>query len=1105
MTNALFLLADQQDAEGREPILARIDEIASELEISFPDAAEVTLLSGKLAFARRDFRQAGILFDEASAQYGESNIETLMLSARTRRFQQQWGAAAERYESVLASRPNMVEARRELIQVYLSEQRPNDARRHISTLLTADPNDAFANQALAQLVVNFGTDAEKERVFEAIDTEDPSVDIRTKLLAVRLLDDLNRDEEARDLLIELNALNPGNTQVIAQLMDRIDDQEQKLALIATAEAEGADEQAIELLRTVAEGGDVQDIVQGIVRERSTPFALARARAQAALRVRNIEAAEEAIAEAEELEPENDQIVELKFDLAMIQQDYAGARQVAEIARQRNLDRVNGAFYEARVFAAEQRYEEATATLLRGLDINRINPESWTLLGEIYRRQGLLDQAADAIDLALSQRANNLDALRLLAGIRDDQGRSGEALDALRRAYQLQPDNAGIRNLYLLYETRHGQAELALAARERLANEEPTDYANKRALTAMLAEAGRADEALALVESLLEDEGAILANIATQASTLLTLGRGEEGEREIRRYIASRGDEATANDYRLLARYRLQANNLNGAVQAYREGITREDESLPLTRELAGLLFQRGESDLATTLYQKLNQRFPEEEFVTLRLVESLLRANRLDDARTFLDEQTTQDATTLLLRSQLVLQEGDRDGSLELVQQSLQLNPDSVPALIRRANLVAFDDPDQALIDLDRALTLDPSQTAARLLLSDVHRRSGNYIDAVRELQNILNREPLQTQARQKLIDLHLRTGEPQLARAVAQEGLQLQPQNTLWHRLAARVAVTQGRASDAVQNLREAFAIQPNAANLGALLALLADNDRPDLALNLIDQNPELTAAEPTIQAIRAQALAMTGSREASQRVFTRALERASNYPEMNAIADRVQRSFDIETAIDLLVNTTRGREPLWSELAAARLETNDGRYDEAVSRLRALEGRIEGEPDALRFQMLTLLGRALQLSDAFVDARVAYEEVLKIQPSDLLTLNNLAFLLGNNLGEPELAVEYAQRAVNLAPQNPNTLDTLGWVQYQAGLVDEARRTLELSISFGRLPVNQYHLAVVLADQGSVAAARDLLEQAIEDAEASGDQETLEKARERLRTLAQG
>lgn len=1104
MATSLFLLADGREPEQREGVLNKIDEIVKELKITFPENPQVIMLAGKLAFARQDFREAAIQFDKASSMLGNSSYEALILLARTHRILRQWGEAASRLESILAMQPGNVEARQELISVYIAERNPDEARRHIEYLISRDPENVFARQALAQIIVRFGSQAEQEAALEQMKRAARDNDQPLSMVAVQLMRSLGRDDEARDALLELNALQPNTPQIVGQLVPLLESKEQKTQLVDEFEAQGGDEKVVRVLRALIEESDLNELVPDLVS--TSPFARARSAARQAMVARDMEAAQAAIDEAEQLEPDSREVIDLKFDFALIQEDWNAANQLVEIARQRNLDKVQGKFYRARVLASQQRYEDAAIELNAGLEIDRVNPEIRTMLAKVYRQQGLYEQAIEQLNQALAQKGDNLDAISQLASIRNQQGQPDQALDALRRAYQLRPNNERIRNLYLLYETQYGQADLALEARERLAVEEPNDYANQRALATILADEERGEEALTIVDRLVEEEGLTLANVATQANVLFKIDRPEDGERAIQRYLATRGQDVDANDYQLLARYRLSMRDLPQAVQAYRQGIAVEDQkTMPLSRELAALLFGRGESELSTALYEKLHNAFPDEESITLRLVESYLRSERMDDARAFLDQQDAQSSTIILLKSELALKQGDREQALRLVNEALELEPDSVAGLVRRANLVGFNDPDAALADLNRVLTLDSSQIQARLLLSDILRRSGDYLGASRELQLVLNRDPRQVQAREKLFSLHMLTGDFSQARSVVDEGHETFPNDTRWHRYIAQAAVRQGRLNEAVQILNEAVELDPNASNIGALLALQTNNNRPDLALNLIDQHPNITANDPGIQAIRGQALAMTGQREAGKRVFTRALERARSYDEMNVIADRVQKSFDVATAIELLVTEMRSREPLWSQLAAARLETNDGRYEDAVSRLRALEGQIEASDRVLRYQLLTLLGRALQLSEAYSDARVAYEKVLELAPSDILTLNNLAYLLGNNLGEPAAAVDFAQRAVNLAPQNANTRDTLGWLQYLNGDLEEARRTLEMSISFSRQPVNQYHLAVVLAELGSDVAATDLLERAIEDAQEQGDTDTLEKARERLQTLTQG
>ncbi len=61
-----------------------------------------------------------------------------------------------------------------------------------------------------------------------------------------------------------------------------------------------------------------------------------------------------------------------------------------------------------------------------------------------------------------------------------------------------------------------------------------------------------------------------------------------------------------------------------------------------------------------------------------------------------------------------------------------------------------------------------------------------------------------------------------------------------------------------------------------------------------------------------------------------------------------------------------------------------------------------------------------------------------------NVLVLNNLAFALGE-AGNKSRALDYAQKALKLAPDNPSVLDTAGWLMVETdGDREAAIRLLE-------------------------------------------------------------
>jgi cellulose synthase operon protein C len=110
------------------------------------------------------------------------------------------------------------------------------------------------------------------------------------------------------------------------------------------------------------------------------------------------------------------------------------------------------------------------------------------------------------------------------------------------------------------------------------------------------------------------------------------------------------------------------------------------------------------------------------------------------------------------------------------------------------------------------------------------------------------------------------------------------------------------------------------------------------------------------------------------------------------------------------------------------------------------------------------------------YVAARAGYERVLALNPDDIVATNNLAWLLTEEK-DPK-GLEYAERAHEVAPFNPDVLDTLGWSLARNG---EPKRGVQLLRMASALSPAQatirLHLAQALADSGDKPGARKELE----------------------------
>jgi tetratricopeptide (TPR) repeat protein len=99
---------------------------------------------------------------------------------------------------------------------------------------------------------------------------------------------------------------------------------------------------------------------------------------------------------------------------------------------------------------------------------------------------------------------------------------------------------------------------------------------------------------------------------------------------------------------------------------------------------------------------------------------------------------------------------------------------------------------------------------------------------------------------------------------------------------------------------------------------------------------------------------------------------------------------------------------------------------------------------------------------------------------PDNPVLLNNLAWLYG--MKKDPKAITIAEKAYRLAPQSPDVMDTLGWLQVNQG--DQNRGIALLGKAFEAAPKRPeiaYHYAAALQRKGDTGRAKDVLGPALE------------------------
>lgn len=139
----------------------------------------------------------------------------------------------------------------------------------------------------------------------------------------------------------------------------------------------------------------------------------------------------------------------------------------------------------------------------------------------------------------------------------------------------------------------------------------------------------------------------------------------------------------------------------------------------------------------------------------------------------------------------------------------------------------------------------------------------------------------------------------------------------------------------------------------------------------------------------------------------------------------------------------------------------------------IKQLNDVVNANPEFLSARLV--LAALYEQAGDHAGAQRSYRAVIQKDEANLVALNNLAYSLAPE--KPDEALKLARQAVELAPDNPDVQDTLGWIYYQKGLYNSALGYLKAAFDKQPDPKRQYHLALCYLRMGNQEqASKNLL-----------------------------
>lgn len=919
------------------------------------------------------------------------------------------------------------------------------------------------------------------------------------------------DEKLKTFTSEMAAAYPDNTQI----------------------------QALKVYATETDQAKIDENLLEIINKEEDPLARELGLVNFYQRREKYEDALEHLKEASKIRPDEKAIIRGLFNLNLRLKRYDEAEKYASRAAALNLDGADGDFLFGQLFLSQELYDKAIEKLRSALGKHPNDSQANVQLGFAFQQSGRMQEALKAYETAAELNPNNDRAHLVLAKLADEMGNLPLSAQHLAECERLNVDDPWVERKIQqrLEETNPSQG---IARREEMLKDDPEDTENLIRLAELhlkvaidLARAGdnsssnehvrQSDAYVQKALDLKPDDPRVVYSVA---KLWRRSGRDTEIERAealLKKLIddtedpeaKARAQYLLAAHYRELLPQRPTRETLDLADEAF-EASANMYPNRDIAAEVGGW-FRESCAALgsdakkerlakAVQWYDKaleLNKDNAQDELIRRERIEAIFESGDTQGAKAAVADYRKRypnEAKGLLYQAESDLKTGDLDSALEALTLYIERVPTD-PAGYYRRGTIYFQKAQWnfAIDDLTQAKTLAPSayDFAHRIRLSRCLEMAGMPERGVTELRSILTEFPperlkknprVQDAVNNVAIKLYGMLGR--LNRWGEQEALTIKYMDLFdkdagWAMRRGLNGENQNDLTKALVGFTEAAkraGIKNNALSIEAtdkLLKTLNDLGQHSKVVEIIQSlKPDQIQVPMLVRLAHAQ-IAM-GNKPAAIKTYNQAISMSSRkFDAFRAVAIDMKDKLGAEECIAATRGQLKQRpdDELLKFLLATYLITADPKSAEAQSIYKSLYENAK--TDEVRQFVLGPLSAVTYSRKELDDAKTLFEAQIRLEPDDPGALNNLAYLLAEDLNRPKEALPYAEKAADLLPSNPQILDTLGWILVLTGKCQLGVAKLsEAVVTDPALLPAQYHLGkAYICEEKFVDAERHLRE----------------------------
>jgi tetratricopeptide (TPR) repeat protein len=514
--------------------------------------------------------------------------------------------------------------------------------------------------------------------------------------------------------------------------------------------------------------------------------------------------------------------------------------------------------------------------------------------------------------------------------------------------------------------------------------------------------------------------------------LMYATRNDEAEAQFRKAIAI--DNGSIDAREAIAEFYTTTRQLPKAEQAYLELVQIQDNSPESRLELANFYNKAERRDDAISTLNQILTDSPTYVLARYKLAEIYLAARQPAKVTEQLDallKVNDEDTTALMLRAKLGLQQNKPADAVKDIEEVLKKYPSDRDGLFLMAQarlaMGQIDHANAFIADLDR---YHPNYLKTGLLKIQAAFAADDAQAALKLSNETLERSnTIQPDAEQDPDDI-----QEVRIRAVTSRGLAFL---SLGNLAGARndlenVIKMSPRSSSAVVNFAKVSVAEKNYAAALDLYekALAMDSQNFDAISGVVTSCIKL---QQTVKAHDQLGTMVNGNAGANDTLA------ALHY--LNATVFEAEKN-DAAAETELKASIDLDNTYLTAYTAYAELLARGNRIDEAIGQYKAV---LDKRPTA---QVWTLLGILEDGRGNIAAAETAYRNALQITPETPIAANNLAWIIAENGGNLDEALQLATMAATKNPQSAGFYDTLGWVYFKKGLNSPAVEQMKKAVA---------------------------------------------------------